>query len=170
MLELGALMSRRAEAPAEFAALEDNLINSVRVLAPSTSQADREKAFHQITMLGDMQSENSLPVLVDNLTFHNPYMTIYDRGPLSYTDPEPGDLPVFQSLTQIGDKSIDLVAHRAISESDPLIQNCLVELLIYFYDAPGALDWLDRAAAQPGLSVAEFDRINAMREMVLAHH
>ncbi len=168
LLELGALVSLKTEAPLEFAALEDSLISSVRTLAPSAAQNDREKAFHQITMLGDLQSEKSLPVLVDNLTFHNPYVTIYDRGPLSYTEPEPGDLPVFQALTQIGDKSIDLVARRAIAEDDQLVQSSLAQLLIYFYDVQGALDWLDRAASQEGLSVAELNRIQAIRQMVVA--
>jgi Putative Ig domain len=169
LLELQTIVGHKAEEPEAFSRLEYNLIDSVRILAPSTDLQDRGKAFHQILMLDALQSVKSIPVLVDNLTFRNPYVTRYYRGPLSYTEPQPRDLPVFGALTDIGPESLDAVSRRAMAEDDPLVHGVLARLLKDFYGTQGALQWLDRASSQRDLSWIEIDRLNAVRELVEGH-
>ena len=164
--EIRQLVQLRDKHTASFAKLEEGLIQSLTQLFKSQNAEDHKKAFHQIVMLGELRSSKSIPLLVEHLTFENPYVTTYQRGPFTYTEPEPKDLPVFAALLKTGPDAIEVVFQRAISVDDSLIHSVCAELLMFHYKFKGALMWLDEALGRGGLTNKQLSRVKVIKDFV----
>src|SRR5262249_37765533 len=113
-------------------------------------------------------SEKCVSLLVNNLGFLNPDVDFYTRGPLSYTEPEPKDLPVFAALLKLGLPAVDSVLQRALAEDELLVRSVLAELTVFHFQFNGALDWIDMIALQNTLNEEQRARLNAVRALVEA--
>jgi HEAT repeat protein len=164
--ELNELEERKSEASMSFSDAELALLDGLRFDFGSDDPAARRVAVRAIATLARIGSSKSVPLLVENLTFRDPAVTVYERGPLSYSDPEPKDLPVFTALLQLGDGAANALYQRAIADSDPLVQRSLGELLAVEYGVKGGLAWLERASVDASQEEPQHSRIAAIRTAI----
>jgi hypothetical protein len=159
-----ALAERRSRAPQAFAAAEEKLVHSLRGIINSPDEKDRRKAYDLVQAVGILQSASAVPLLLENLSFRNPHVPIYTRGPATYAEPEPKDLPAFTALMSIGDSALQPACDRALLEDDTLKHAACAELMFSAHGVAGALDIFERWASREEPGSARRLRVESVRD------
>jgi hypothetical protein len=159
--ELAALKPQAAYA---FDLAEQTVIDALQVYLITPGPEAHALAVAEIAVLGEIGGEKSIQMLAANLTYHDPE-EVYTRGPVTYTEPEPKDLPVFAALLQLGPAAVDAVFQRAVNEDEGLVQSVLADLLMHHYNLGGSLEWID-ARANGTLTEQQRNRLSAVRKAV----